>query len=182
VQFQEWLLPEGDAAWLDGGWWTPVRPVDLTPMESVQPADFPFGSVTSASLGDLTGDGRPELVVSYRHESRAHLVRDAFPDRDWEDAEGRTAHLAVIDLEDPVPLWAGGALFQPVAQVAACGQAVALAFDTLDDPTIVATGAWVWTGFGFTIPPELPGPGVIGCADIDGDGTLDPVVIDRSSR
>ncbi len=48
------------------------------------------------------------------------------------------------------------------------------------NPEIVATGAWRWEGFGFTVPVELPGPGEPRCTDVDGDGHLDPY-LDRSA-
>lgn len=51
----------------------------------------------------------------------------------------------------------------------------------LDDPTVVATGAGIWNGFGFTLSPDLPGSGTPSCADIDHDGALDAVVVDRDS-
>jgi hypothetical protein len=51
----------------------------------------------------------------------------------------------------------------------------------LDDSAVVATSAWLWRGFGFTTLDELSGPGEPACADVDGDGRLDPV-IERSPR
>ena len=66
------------------------------------------------------------------------------------------------------------------ATIEVCDGSVALAFDSLDDPTVVATGGWVWQGFGFTVPAELVGTGRPGCIDVDGDGRLDPVIVDRS--
>jgi hypothetical protein len=63
--------------------------------------------------------------------------------------------------------------------VAACDGAAAFAYTTLDDAAVIATGLGTWGGFGFVLANELPGSGRIGCADIDGDGRLDPVVIGR---
>lgn len=180
VHFDEWVLPEGDAVLLSGEWWTPVRPIEAVPAAMAIIDTFAMGDVTAASLGDVTGDGRPDLVVSYRHQIRPHPVRDAFPDQTWADSRGRSAHLGVFSPDDQEPLWAGGALFRPVAEVLACDGTVVLAFNTLDDPKVVATGGWVWSGFGFTIPPELPGPGTLACADLDGDGRTDPAVIGRA--
>ncbi len=78
-------------------------------------------------------------------------------------------------------VWVAGTLFRPVARLAVCDGSLALAFDSLDDPTIVATGGWVWQRFGFTVPAELPGAGTPGCIDVDGDGRLDPVILDRGT-
>ena len=183
VHFDGWELPAGDAVLIDGEWWSPIRQVDEVPDKvSVTDSDaFSFGDVTASSVGDVTGDGIPEMVVSYRHPIRAHPVREAFPDVEWEDAEGRSAHLGVFDPNDQTPFWAGGAMFRPVSEVVACDGSVALAFDGLDDSTVVATGGWVWNGFGFDIPPELPGSGSIGCVDIDSDGRTEPAIFNRSS-
>ena len=57
---------------------------------------------------------------------------------------------------------------------------MALAFSGLDDPAVVATGAAVWRGLSLHPAPELPGPGVPGCTDVDRDGTLDPVILGRA--
>jgi hypothetical protein len=76
-------------------------------------------------------------------------------------------------------VWAAGTLQRPVAQVAVCDGSLALGFDALDDPAVVATGAWTWWSFGFAIAPELVGPGTPACADVDADGKLDPIIIDR---
>ncbi len=179
VRFDQWELPQGDAVLIDGEWWTPTRPVAPIEPEPVELEAFAMGTVTDADTGDVTGDGRPDLVVSYRRAARPHLVREAFPDHAWEDADGQTAHLGVFEPSNQTPLWAGGVLFRPVARVAACDGAVAIALDSLDDPRLVATSGWVWNGFGFDMPPELPGPGTPSCADVDGDGRADPLITDR---
>jgi hypothetical protein len=67
-----------------------------------------------------------------------------------------------------------------VAALAPCDGALAVAYSTLNDPTVVATGAWRWGGFGFVPLPDLPGAGTPACADVDGDGLLDPLVLERS--
>jgi hypothetical protein len=179
VRFDRWELPQGDAVLLEGEWWTPMGPVAPIETEPVELESFTMGTVTDDDMGDVTGDGRPDLVVSYRRDAQPHLVREAFPDHPWEDAEGRTAHLGVFEPTNLTPLWAGGALFQPVTRVVACNGTVALAFDSLDDPDLVATSGWRWNGFGFDVPPDLPGPGIPTCADVDGDGRTEPVILDR---
>ncbi len=179
VRFDGWDLPAGNAVLLDGEWWTPVRMVSITRPDRPSLDAFHLGKVTDASVGDITGDGLGELVVSYRHDARPHLVREAFPERSWVDRAGLTAHLGVFSLQDHTPLWAGGALFRPVVEVVACDGAVAVAFDALDDPTVVAVSAWTWNGFGFDVPEELPGAGTLGCADVDGDRRTDPVILNR---
>jgi hypothetical protein len=88
--------------------------------------------------------------------------------------------LGVYRPDDLRELWVAGTLFRPIAGVAVCDGSLALAFDSLDETTVVATGGWVWEGFGFTVPVELVGTGTPGCLDVDGDGRLDPVVVDRS--
>jgi hypothetical protein len=67
----------------------------------------------------------------------------------------------------------------PVGALAACDRSVALAYTGSDDPGVVATGAAVWNGFALSPAPELPGPGTPGCADVDEDGRLDPVILGR---
>jgi hypothetical protein len=112
-------------------------------------------------------------LVSHRHPVRS--VR-------WDprplatDDRDRSAHLGVVR-DDGSPVWLARRIPHPVGGVAACGPVIALAYT---DTTVVATAAATWHGFGFTVAPELPGAGAIGCADVDGDGTLDPVVRRRS--
>jgi poly-gamma-glutamate capsule biosynthesis protein CapA/YwtB (metallophosphatase superfamily) len=173
-----WDLPTGDAALLDLEWWQLVRDVPVTvppaPTELVE--TFDGGDVVAASAGDATGDGDPDLVLSFRRPFQPTPVNQAAPDRQWQDATGRSAHLGVYVIPDLTPEWIAGTLFRPIAAVAACDGSLALAFDELDDPGVVATSAWVWRGFGFTVPAELPGPGVPGCSDVDHDGAADPVL------
>ncbi len=173
-----WDLPTGDAALLDLEWWQLVRDISVAvppaPAELVE--TFDGGDVVAASAGDVTGDGYPDLVVSFRRPFRPTPVNQAAPDRQWQDVAGRSAHLGVYAIPGLTPEWIAGTLFRPIAAVAACDGSLALAFDELDDPGVVATSAWVWRGFGFTVPAELPGPGVPGCSDIDHDGAADPVL------
>ncbi len=181
VRFPGWDLPAGDAVLLDGEWWALVRPVALAPL--VRPpagADFARGDLTAAALGDVTGDGRLDLAASYRHPFRPSALSEAYPGAVGVDLRGRSAHLGIFTPEGEA-LWAAGYLPRPVGDLAACDGAVALAYTGLDDPAVVATGAAVWQGFGLRPAPELPGPGAPGCADVDGDGRLDPVILSRQA-
>jgi len=180
VHFGGWDPPRGDAALLDGEWWTLVRVPAPAPV--VRPArDAPFGQgdLTAAALGDVTGDGVTDMAAAYRHPVRSSAVSEALPGIVPVDSEGRSAHLGVFTL-DGEPLWAAGLIPRPVGDLAACDGSVALAYTGLDDPAVMATGAAIWAGLGLRPAPELPGPGVPGCADVDRDGRLEPVVLHRS--
>ncbi len=181
VHFESWALPEHDAVLLGLEWWNLTRFATVEPAQSADFAldGFTGGDIVAAALGDVTGDGRDDVVTSHRHPYRENEVNSQYPDRQWADDAGRSAHLGVYRPEDLREVWVAGTLFRPVARLAACDGSLALAFDSLDDPTIVATGGWVWQRFGFTVPAELPGAGTPGCIDVDGDGKLDPVILDR---
>ncbi len=175
VHFIGWDLPVGDAALVDGDWWNLTREVALA-TTGASVAGFPFGDAGAASKEDLTGDGAAEILVSYRHPLR---------DVDWDprpldtDASGRSAHLGAFET-DWTPIWMSRRPPHPIGTLAACDGSAAFGYTTLDEPTIVATGAGVWNGFGFTVAPDLPGPGTPSCADVDHDGRLDAVVVDRA--
>lgn len=169
----DWL-PPGSAAWVADTWWALVEePVTTIPHATVPP--FPYGDVIAASTTDLDGDGTPDVVVSYRHPVRSVAWDPATLPT---DPLGRSAHLGVV-ATDGTPVWLARRIPHPVGGVAACGQHIALAYTGYESDAVVATTAATWMGFGFTVAPELPGPGQIGCADVDGDGLLDPVVTDR---
>lgn len=175
VHFVEWEIPEGNAVLVDGDWWSLIRdvPVEAPPAPS---AGFPFGDALAAAAGDITGDGTDEILVSFRHPMRS---------LDWDprplttDASGRSAHIGVFE-PDWTPVWMSRRPPHPVSSLAACDGSVAFGYTTLDDPTVVATGAGVWNGFGFTLATDLAGPGTPSCADIDLDGVLDAVIVDRT--
>ena len=164
--------PPGSAGYVDQRWWALVDdPVAMIP-GATMPA-FPYGDVITASQADLDGDDRAEVVVSYRHPVRSVS---------WDlrrlpaDSLGRSAHLGVV-AADGTALWLARRIPHPVGAIAACGEHIALAYTGFENDAVVATTAATWIGFGFTLAPELAGPGQIGCADIDGDGVRDPVVL-----
>jgi hypothetical protein len=181
THFAGWDLPEGDASLLDGEWWTLTRLVTPVPV-SRPPADLPFerGDLTAAAVGDVTGDGVPDVAAAYRHPHQPGLLSEALPGAVGVDSRGRSAHLGIFTPEGEA-LWAAGVIPRPVGDLAACDGSVALAYTGLDDPGIAATGAAVWRGLSLRPAPELPGIGVPGCADVDGDGHLDPVILGRST-
>lgn len=176
VHFVGWEIPEGNAVLVDGDWWNLISdvPVEAAPAST---AGFPFGDTLAAAAGDITGDGTDEILVSFRHPMRS---------LDWDprplatDASGMSAHIGVFE-PDWTPVWMSRRPPHPVASLAACGESAAFAYTTLDDPTVVATGAGAWNGFGFTLATDLAGPGTPSCADIDHDGVLDAVIIGRAA-
>lgn len=177
VHFTGWHVPTGDAALIKGEWWN----LDQSPVlvdTSFDLASFTDGVVIDAGRSDLDGDGQMDILVSYRHPVRMKRSEAAPPPPI--DRDGWSAHLGVLDLAS-TPLWMSRRPPHPIIQVAACDGAAAFAYSTLDDSTTIATGAGVWSGFGFVLGPELAGPGAIGCADVDGDGTLDPIVYERTN-
>ena len=184
VHFEAWELPETDAVLLGLEWWNLTRTPEFTPEPHIAPfvADFPGGDIVHAAAGNATGDGRNALVISHRRPYRENEVNAQFPEREWADRLGRSAHLGVYQPASFRPMWIAGSLFRPISRVAVCDGALALAFDSLDDNEVVVTGAWVWQGFGFTVPAELAGGGSPGCSDVDGDGKLDPVIVNRPDQ
>jgi hypothetical protein len=180
VHVTGWDLPAGDAALVGGTWWGLARAVTPVPVRP-PPGDTPFpaGELTVAALGDVTGDGADDLVAAYRHPFRNTALSETFPGAVGVDSRGRSAHLGVFTPGGEA-LWAAGMIPRPVGAVAACDGSVALAYTELDDPGVTATGAAVWQGFGLRAVPDLPGDGTPGCADVDGDGHLDPVILERS--
>jgi hypothetical protein len=103
------------------------------------------------------------------------------PDR-IEDALGRTAHFGLYRPWDLRPRGVAGTLIRPVGALAPCDGTLAVAYTSLNDEGVVAASAWRWGGFGFVPLPELEGPGIPACADVDCDGATDPMILGRSSR
>jgi hypothetical protein len=197
-----WVLPTGDAVLLDEAWWTPLRPlVEVGPgtdaqgvvrtvprrrlAERLTPPWARAGErarLTAVTVGDLTQDGEPELVVSFRRPFRRTFINVTRPRRVWTDRQGLSAHLGLYRPDDLSEIWVAGTLTRPVAAVAACDSVLAVAYDRLDDASIVETGAWRWVVFGFLPVEPLPGPGIPVCVDIDGDGRTEPAIMERSAR
>ncbi len=179
VQFVEWLEPDGDAAWMHDSWWTLTRPAAPRTTTATAVADFRHGDLVAAAGGDIDGDGDDDLVASFRRPHRMTPFMETRPDEQWVDALGRSAHLGVYDPGTLDETWVAGSVLLPIAAVEVCDGALAISHNRLDDPAPFAAGAWEWNGFGFDTAPDISGPGTPICADIDGDGTTEPVIIDR---
>jgi len=184
TSFLGWKVPSSDAVELDGGWWALTRSVKRAP--TVRPRNMarfkPKGEVTTAAIGDAEGNGGRQLVVSFRRPFRSTKVNVLIPRKKLLDNHNLTAHLGLYRPRDLRPLWVAGTLLRPVAGLAVCDGSLALAYSTLNNPSIAGTGAWKWGGFGFTPLADLPGSGKPACADVDSDGRLDPLILERSSR
>jgi len=182
VRFLGWRPPHAAAAALDGEWWSLAGAVRAAPRRALRRVAGFRGDIVAAALGRVTGDGSPDLVVAFRRPFTPTAVNRLLPRRDLVDRRGRSAHVGVYDPRTLRPRWIAGTLARPVAALAACDGAVAVAYSTLDRPAHVGAGAWRWSGFGFLSLPDLPGGGRPACADVDGDGRLDPVILARSAR
>lgn len=175
--FTGWDLPAGDAALLDGEWWGLVEVPMIQERPAVHSAALgAVGEVAAAGSGDLDGDGVDDLVAAFRRPYRPTPVTERFGDRAWIDSSGRSAHLGVYDAATGEEVWVAGALPHPIADLVVCGPGMAVAYEGIDAPGIVATAAMTWRHFGFVTAVPLPGAGIPGCADIDRDGSADPVI------
>jgi poly-gamma-glutamate capsule biosynthesis protein CapA/YwtB (metallophosphatase superfamily) len=184
VTFRRWLSPAGDAVASDGSWWAMTRPAPIgtAPALPDRMPSFPGEGwvVIDTALGDVNGDGHDEVIVSFRWPFSPGSQTERLPWHRWVDRNGMKAVVGVYRAEDLEPLWIATSVLRPVARVIPCGSALVVAYSTLDDPTVVATGLWPWRGFGFTSSVDLPGTGSPGCLDVTGDGIADPVVTRRS--
>lgn len=176
--FDGWDLPAGDAASVDGEWWNPIGPLDpAEPAASVDHVDglVAGGVLVSARRGDVDGDGLTDVVASYRRSFRPRLLQQAFPDTDFIDASGRSAHLGIF--EQDTLRWGAGTMTRPVETLDVCDDGLAIGFSALDDPTVTAGSAWWWRGFGFATAPLLDGSAIPICVDLDLDGQTEPALL-----
>jgi hypothetical protein len=188
-------LPAGDAVLIDEEWWTPLRPLvpiaaprpDRATLDRIREQIAPGATrrlpdrLTDVTIGDLTQDGEPEIVVSFRRPFRRNLINMTRPRHAWTDKHGLSAHLGLYRPNDLSEIWVAGTLVHPVVDVAACDGALAVAYGRMDRKGTVATGAWRWVVFGFLPVEPLPGPGIPTCVDIDGDGRTEPAIMGRST-
>jgi hypothetical protein len=193
LRLPAWRLPEPgvDAVALDGAWWSLVSrtaaQAEMTAAPSVMGirsrlARAPVSGMrrfVDASIGDVTGDGEPDLAVSFRRPFRRTLLNVSRPRGAWVDRAGMSAHVGLFRPGDLSSIWVAGTLLRPVHRLAACTGALAVTYSTLRRPTIVAATAWTWQGFGFLPMPELPGGGRPTCIDLDHDGRPDAAIIER---
>ncbi|MGB8361561.1 MAG: CapA family protein [Acidimicrobiia bacterium] len=181
VVFSGWDEPWRDAVLFEGEWWNLARTVQVDEGETLVLETFPYGDVTSAGIGDVDRDGIDEIVVSFRRPFRETPLNRADPTR-WQDQLGRSAHLGVFAADDLSEQWVAGTLRRPVNSLAVCDGGLAVAYDTLNDDTVVAVGGWEWSGFGFYGDSDLTGRGTLGCVDVDRDGTVEPAITEREFR
>jgi hypothetical protein len=192
-----WSLPSGDAVLIDEEWWTPLRPLSDVMVPRVEPDEATLARIgeriarpatgrlaqrlTDVAVGDVTGDGEPEVVVSFRRPFQRNFINVTRPRRAWVDRQGRSAHVGLYRPHDLSEIWVAGTLTRPVTRVAACDGALAVGYGQLDRPGTIETGAWRWVVFGFLPVEPLPGQGIPICVDIDGDGRTEPAITGRSA-
>lgn len=180
VEFGRWKAPRGDAAALRGEWWSLAA--GTPPAVAARPpllAGFP-GKVEAAAVGDPQGTGGSQLAVSFWRPYRRTDVNALIPRKLLVDRRGLTAHVGLYTVAGRRELWVAGTLLSPVARLAACDGSLAVSYSTLERRAVVGASAWQWRGFGFSPLPVLPGGGAPACADVDGDGSLDPVILGRA--
>lgn len=167
VRMEASILPDGDAALVGGEWWTLARSV-VAVDTSVTVAGFEYGTVVAASVGDLDRDGIAEALVGYTHAPRAPARESNMSP--VSDGEGNTVHVGVFT-DNLDPIWMARRIPHAIQDLQACDGAAAFAYATSDD----AAGAGVWSEFGFVLAAELTGVTSIACADVDGNGSLEPI-------
>jgi hypothetical protein len=193
----QWQLPDGDAVLIDEAWWTPLRPLadvtvpnvapDAATLERIRDGVAPAATrrlpdrLTATTLGDVTLDGEPDLVISFRRPFQRTFINITRPRRAWADDHGLSAHVGLYRPDDLSQIWVAGTLTRPVVDLAACDGALAVAYGRLRQPGTIETGAWRWVVFGFLPVEPLPGAGTPTCVDIDGDGRTEPAITERSA-
>ena len=140
---------------------------------------FRHGDLVAAASGDITGDGEPDVVASFRRPHQSTPFMETHPELQWADAQGRSAHLGVYAPDGLIETWVAGSVLLPIVDLQICDGSLALIHNQLDDPAEIAASAWEWNGFGFDTAPDIPGGGDPGCADINGDGITEPVIVGR---
>ena len=95
--------------------------------------------LTDVTLGDVTQDGEPEVVVSFRRPFKRNFINVTRPRREWTDKHGLSAHLGLYRPEDLSEIWVAGTLVRPVVDVAACDGALAVAYGEMDGTKTIAT-------------------------------------------
>jgi poly-gamma-glutamate capsule biosynthesis protein CapA/YwtB (metallophosphatase superfamily) len=177
VDFGHWKPPRSDAVALGDTWWSLPRGVTAAPVDRPSLTGFD-GVVAAAALGDPVGDGGRQLAVSFWRPYRRTDVNALIPRSRLVDRRGLTAHVGIYTTTGK-EIWVAGTLLEPVTRLAACDGSLAVRYSTLNGAP-AGTGAWQWRGFGFSPLPTLAGLGRPGCADVDGDGRLDPVILART--
>jgi hypothetical protein len=189
-----WALPDRDAVLLEEAWWTPLRPLEAVPAPPIDRAVrsrlrariAPAATrrspdrLSDVDLADVTQDGVPELVVSFRRPFRRTYINISRPRDAWTDEHGLSAHVGLFRTDDMSEIWVAGTLSRPVSRLAACDGALAVAYGRLDGRGTSETGAWRWVVFGFLPVEGLPGAGVPICVDIDADGRTEPAIVGRN--
>lgn len=203
LRMPEWRQPgDGrDAVALEGAWWTlgptgrtATAPAAVEPAAGAAPADAvgrlrtrlthePVSGMrrlVDVAVGDVTGDGTPDIALSFRRPFERTLLNAPLPRRAWTDGDGLSAHVGLYRTTDLSEIWVAGTLLRPVRRLAACTGALAVAYSTLRGSKVMATSAWRWQGFAFLPLPELSGRGTPTCIDIDRDGRSEAAIIERS--
>ena len=123
----EWQLPTGDAVLLDEEWWTPLQPLIEVPSRPPGPATMkriraqvvPAASprepdrLTALAYGDVTLDGKQDLVLSFRRPFKRTIINATRPRGVWTDARGLSAHLGIYRPGDLSQVWVAGTLGPP---------------------------------------------------------------------